>query len=146
MLASAPALVQAFPGIDIDAVVSRSPRDAPALITQKAQAGTLRHTVLIGLGTNGYLGTGTLDRVLAAVGPDRNVVFVNIYADRPWQGEVDGDLAAFVAAHPATTALADWHDAIAQRLDLLGPDHIHPGGQGGILYASCVAKALDRLD
>jgi peptidoglycan/LPS O-acetylase OafA/YrhL len=146
MLASAPALVQAFPGIDIDAVVSRSPRDAPALITQKAQAGTLRRTVLIGLGTNGYLGTGTLDRVLAAVGPDRDVVFVNIYADRPWQGEVDGDLAAFVAAHPATTALADWHDAIAQRLDLLGPDHIHPGGQGGILYASCVAKALDRLD
>ncbi|MGN6198386.1 acyltransferase family protein, partial [Humibacter sp.] len=32
MLASAPALLRAFPGISIDAVVSRSPRDAPALL------------------------------------------------------------------------------------------------------------------
>ncbi|QDZ14797.1 acyltransferase family protein [Humibacter ginsenosidimutans] len=145
MLASAPALVQAFPGIDIDAVVSRSPRDAPGILAQKAKAGTLRSTVIIGLGTNGYLGTGTLDRDLAAVGPDRRIVFVNIYADRPWLGEVDDDLAAFVTAHPNTTALADWHDAIASHVNLLGPDHIHPGGEGGVLYASCVASALDRL-
>ncbi|HWD61904.1 MAG TPA: acyltransferase family protein [Humibacter sp.] len=146
MLASAPALLKAFPGIDIDAVVSRSPRDAPALITQKAAAGKLRPVVLIGLGTNGYLGTGTLDRVLQAAGPDRTIVFVNIYADKPWLGEVDGDLAAFVAAHPGRTALADWHDAIAQHQDLLGPDHIHPDSAGGQIYASCVAEALDRLD
>jgi peptidoglycan/LPS O-acetylase OafA/YrhL len=144
MLASAPALLAAFPGIDIDAVVSRSPRDAPELLAQKAAAGALRNTVVIGLGTNGYLGTGTLDRDLAAVGPDRHIVFVNIFADRPWLDEVDGDLAAFVAAHPQT-ALADWHDAIAARPDLLGPDGIHPGSQGGVLYADCVASALDRL-
>ena len=81
---------------------------------------------------------------LAAVGPDRHIVFVNIFADRPWLDEVDGDLAAFVAAHPQT-ALADWHDAIAARPDLLGPDGIHPGSQGGVLYADCVASALDRL-
>jgi hypothetical protein len=106
----------------------------------------LRPVVLIGLGTNGYLGTGTLDRVLQAAGPDRTIVFVNIYADKPWLGEVDGDLAAFVAAHPGRTALADWHDAIAQHQDLLGPDHIHPDSAGGQIYASCVAEALDRLD
>jgi peptidoglycan/LPS O-acetylase OafA/YrhL len=144
MLASAPALLQAFPGIDIDAVVSRSPRDAPALLEQKAAAGTLRSTVLIGLGTNGYLGTGTLDGVLEALG-GRRVVFVNIYADRPWLGEVNGDLAAFVASHPHT-ALADWHDAIAAHTDLLAPDGIHPGSQGGLLYADCVAAALARLN
>jgi peptidoglycan/LPS O-acetylase OafA/YrhL len=145
MLASAPALVKSFPGIDIDAEVSRSPRDAPDILAQKAAAGTLRGTVIIGLGTNGYLGTGTLDRDLAAVGPHRRIVFVNIYAARPWLNEVDDDLAAFVRAHPHTTALADWHDAIAHRLDLLGPDRIHPGGEGGLLYATCVAAALDRV-
>jgi peptidoglycan/LPS O-acetylase OafA/YrhL len=144
MLASAPALLQAFPGIDIDAVVSRSPRDAPALLQQKAAAGALRGTVLIGLGTNGYLGTGTLDGVLQAVG-GRRVVFVNIYADRQWLGEVNGDLAAFVASHPHM-ALADWHDAIAAHTDLLAPDGIHPGAQGGLLYADCVAAALARLN
>jgi peptidoglycan/LPS O-acetylase OafA/YrhL len=143
MLASAPALLRAFPGIDIDAVVSRSPRDAPALLQQKAVAGTLRGTVIVGLGTNGYLGTGTLDGVLQAVA-GRRLVFVNIYADRPWLGEVNGDLAAFVAAHPRM-ALADWHDTIAAHADLLAPDGIHPGAQGGALYADCVGAALARL-
>ena len=145
MLASAPALLRAFPGISIDAVVSRSPRDAPALLQQKAADGTLRHTVIIGLGTNGYLGTGTLDRDLQAVGPDRRIVFVNIYADRPWLGEVNGDLGAFVASHPQTTTLADWHDAIAAHPELLSPDGIHPGSQGGILYAESVAAALNSF-
>jgi peptidoglycan/LPS O-acetylase OafA/YrhL len=144
MLASAPALLRAFPGIAIDAVVSRSPRDAPALLQEKAADGTLRHTVIVGLGTNGYLGTGTLDRDLQAVGPGRRIVFVNIYADRPWLGEVNGDLGAFVASHQQT-ALADWHDAIAAHPGLLSPDGIHPGSEGGVLYAECVAAALDRF-
>ena len=55
-------------------------------------------------------------------------------------------LGRFVAAHPGRTALADWHDAIAPHLDLLAPDHIHPGSAGGRIYASCVATALGRLD
>jgi hypothetical protein len=144
MLAAAPALEQAFPGIAIDAVVSRSPRDAPALLTAQAQAGTLRQIVVIGLGTNGYLGTGTLAADRAAVGPNRDLVFVNIYANEPWQPEVDTDLAAFVQTSPPA-ALADWHDAIAANLNLLGPDQIHPGPAGGELYAACVAQAVTKL-
>jgi len=145
MLAAAPALQEQLPGIRIDAVVSRQPRMAPSLLAGYAQRGELRPIVLVGLGTNGYLGTGTLAGIRAAVGPSTKLVFVNIYADREWLGEVNGDLAAFVKTDP-NSALVDWHAAIAPHLDLLASDHIHPGAAGGRLYAGCVARVVDAME
>ncbi|HWU47135.1 MAG TPA: acyltransferase family protein [Humibacter sp.] len=142
MLAAAPALQAQFPGIRIDAVVSRQPREAPRLLAGYAARAELRPIVVIGLGTNGYLGTGTLDAIRSAAGPSTRLVFVNIYADRQWLGEVNGDLAGFVKTDPRS-ALVDWHRAIAPHLDLLASDHIHPGGRGARLYAACLARVID---
>jgi Predicted acyltransferases len=144
MLAAAPALQAQFPGIRIDAAVSRQPTEAARILAQYAARRDLRPIVLVGIGTNGYLGSGTLDRIRSAVGPSTRLVFVNIYADRQWLGEVNGDLAAFVK-RDRHSALVDWHDAIAPHLGLLAPDHIHPGATGGRLYAGCVARTLTSV-
>ena len=144
MLASAPELEAEFPGIAINAVVSRQAREAPGIIQSLAAQGQLRQTLVIGLGTNGFLGTGTLQAIRTAAGPSRNIVFVNIFANREWQAEVDTDLASYVSSDPHA-ALADWHDAIAAHTDLLAPDQIHPGSAGGAIYANCVALALAKF-
>jgi lysophospholipase L1-like esterase len=146
MLASAPELQTLLGGIAIDAQISRQPSAAPELLERLAQAGQLRSTVVLGLGTNGYWGTGTLERVLDVIGPSRKLVLVTAYAPRPWVQSVNTYDAQIAAAHPDQVALADWATAIDAQTSLLGPDRIHPDPAGGTLYAKTVADALTKLN
>jgi peptidoglycan/LPS O-acetylase OafA/YrhL len=145
MLASAGALPSTFPGISINAVVSRQPRSAPDLLSALARAGQLRRVVVLGLGTNGYWGAGTLERVVAAIGPDRILVLVSVYAPRQWTQSVNDYSARIAAAHPRQVALAPWAALIAKQPGLLGPDGIHPGPRGGAVYAQAVEDGLAAL-
>ncbi len=145
MLASAPSLQEAFPGIRIDAVVSRQMRAAPAIVQAAKDSGSLRRVVLIGLGTNGSIAESTLDQLQQIAGPDHQFVFVTVQAPRGWTDGVNADLDAFAGAHQKTVALAEWKSAITPHLDLLAEDHIHPGDRGGHIYATAVVDALHRL-
>lgn len=145
MLASAPSLQDAFPGIRIDAVVSRQMRAAPAILQAAKDAGNLRKVVLVGLGTNGFISESTLDEMQQIAGPDHQFVFVTVQAPRGWTDGVNAELDAFAGAHQKTVALAEWKSAIAAHLDLLAEDHIHPGSRGGQIYAQAVDDALHRL-
>jgi len=143
MLASAQGLLHRFPGIDIDAVVGRQAWSMPAVLRADARHGRLRPIVLVGMGTNGYLGDDTLAELRRIVGPKRTLLLVNVYADRAWAGPDDHALATFVA-HDPHARLVDWRGAICHHLGDLGPDHIHPGPAGGRLYAATVAATLKR--
>jgi len=145
MLASAPGLLERFPGIDVDASVSRSMWAAPGILQQLADAGRLRPYVVVALGTNGPVDAGSLEEVARITGPDRTLVLVNAYAPRDWIPGVNADLAAFVRSHPGTV-LADWSGAIAPRTDLLAGDHVHPGAEGGRVFADTVAAAVERAE
>ncbi|MFH8252119.1 acyltransferase family protein [Microbacterium sp. B2969] len=145
MLASAPALLERYPGIQIDAAVSRSTWAGPGILQALADSGQLRAYVVIGLGTNGPVDEGSLERMAQIAGPDRHIVLVNAFAPRDWIAGVNADLTAFAAAHPGT-AVADWSGAIAGRTGLLAGDHIHPGEPGGRVYADAVAQAVADLE
>lgn len=145
MLAAVPELQTVLPGITINAEVSRQPRSAPQLLEQLEQAGQLRQVVVLGLGTNGYWGTGTLERVLDVIGPDRKLVLVTAFAPQPWVESVNTYDTQIAAAHPAQVVVADWATAISAQPTLLGPDHIHPAAAGGTLYAQTISHALARL-
>ena len=145
MLASAPSLQEAFPGIRIDAVVSRQMRAAPAILQAAKDAGSLRRVVVIGLGTNGSIAESTLDQLQQIAGTDHQIVFVTVQAPRGWTDGVNGELEAFAGAHQKTVALAEWKSAIAPHLELLADDRIHPGYRGGHIYARAVDDALHRL-
>ena len=144
MLASAPELQARFPGIAIDATVSRGMGTAPDILTAQVAAGTLRPVVVVGLGTNGPIRWSQLDEIRAAIGPDRELVLVDAFADRDWTAGVNDILADYAARH-RRVELADWHDAIAPHTDVLAGDNIHPGPTGGRIYAGTVRDALERL-
>jgi len=144
MLASAPALLHRFPGIAIDAVVSRQATSGPGIVAALRHAHQLRPVVLVGLGTNGVLGDGTLAAIRRAAGPDHELVFVNVFEQRPWEAGVNAQLARYVA-HDPHSRVVDWHSAIAGHLAELDSDGIHPGAAGADRYAATVAATLDRL-
>ncbi|MFC6356896.1 acyltransferase family protein [Luethyella okanaganae] len=144
MLASAPELQAAFPGIAIDASVSRGLYAAPDILSALDQAGALRTVVVLGLGTNGPIEQDSLDRVLDIVGPDRSIVLVNAFADRDWTVGVN-EMLADCSARNRNVELANWHDAIATHTDVLADDNIHPGPTGAQIYADSIMAALRRL-
>src|SRR5690606_8893615 len=138
-------LQQAFPGISVDAVVSRQMRTAPELIGAQVDAGTLRDTVVLGLGTNGSIDEQVLDTVHELIGPERHLVLVNVQAPRGWTEGVNATLGSYAQRH-RNVELANWHDAIAPQLSLLAGDRIHAGGaDAGAVYVGALTAALQRL-
>lgn len=145
MLAAAPALLEALPGIRVDAAVSRSSWAGPGILDQLAGSGQLGRYVVIALGTNGSISLEAFERMAATAGPDRTLVLVNAYAPRDWIPGVNSDIVAFAATHPGTV-IADWSTAIGGNLDYLAGDRVHPGPSGGRVYAETVAGALRQAE
>ncbi|MFP7835114.1 acyltransferase family protein [Marisediminicola sp. LYQ134] len=144
MLASAPELQAAFPGIAIDAAVSRQLSAAPAIIDEMVDADTLRPIVVLGLGTNGPIDDATLDELRDRVGPSHRIVVVSVYAPRGWTDGVNATLDSFAREY-RDVELSDWRTAIASQTSLLSSDQVHPGAAGGEVYADELRAALQRL-
>jgi hypothetical protein len=145
MLAAAPELQAAFPGISIDAKVSRQMYAAPGILQEWAAAGTLRPVIVIGLGTNGPISPDTLAALQQIAGPERQIVFVNVQAPRDWTAGVNAELWSFANSRFRTMAVADWQHAIAGHFDLLAEDDIHPGAAGGKIYVAAIVAALHAI-
>lgn len=144
MLASAPSLLTAFPGIAVDAEVSRSIWAGPGILERLADADALRPNVVVALGTNGEVDRGVLEQMAQIVGPDRTLVLVNAHAPRDWIPGVNADLADFAATAP-NVWLADWDAAISSHEDLLADDGIHPGDAGGEVYADMLEQTFVQV-
>lgn len=144
MLAAAPQLQAQFPGIAIDAAVSRQMWHATDIVAALASSGDLRDFVVLGLGTNGSIDPQTLHDVRALIGPERALVLVNPQAPKPWIPAVSDHLIAFASDY-RNVVLADWRTAIAPQLDVLARDQVHPGPIGARIYTSTIASALQYL-
>jgi hypothetical protein len=142
MLAAAPELQAALPGIYIDAAVSRQMNAGVAEVRMIAAAGGLRRVVLVGLGTNGAVTASQINRLRAVVGPDRWLVLVNTYASRPWEQEVNAAIAKAARLDPRVL-MVNWFSAIENHTNLLGLDQVRPRPPGGSLYARVVRAVVE---
>lgn len=142
-LAAAPGLVAELPGVGVDAAVGRQLAEAPAIVTALREAGRLRPYLVVALGTNGDISSRDLSAIVAAMGEGHRLVLVTAHGDRPWMPEVNRKLQAFVTAHP-WVGLARWDQTAAQVTDFAS-DGIHPGEQGGGVFARLVVETLRTL-
>ncbi|GAA1404293.1 acyltransferase family protein [Oerskovia paurometabola] len=142
-LASAPALTTSLPGVLIDGAVARQMKDAVGLVDAVRAAGNLRPYVVLSLGTNSTVDAAMMDRVLAAIGPDHTVVLVTGYADRSWVPVTNAELVG-ASQRWGNVVVADWSGAVGAQPALLGPDGVHPTGEGASLYAGVVAGGLTQ--
>jgi len=141
MLASAPQLQSALPGISIDAKVSRQVTVGLSIVQQLAASGDLRRVVVFALGTNGTFTPGEMHQLLTAIGPHRKLVLVNSYEARPWEAG-NNQLIAAAAHRHRNVVLANWFATIEHRTDLLYSDEVHPLPPGARLYAHTVKAAV----
>jgi peptidoglycan/LPS O-acetylase OafA/YrhL len=144
MLASTVALQTKFPGIAIDAEVSRSLRDNGFDVIDALKAsGQLRPIVVVALGTNGYYGTGSLDMLVDQL-KGHTIILVTAHADREWIAPNNNDARAIASTHK-NIALAEWDQAISSHPELLSSDGIHPFGDGDTIYADSIDTAIRHL-
>lgn len=143
MSAGAAALQSVLPGIYIDAKPDREMPAGVRIVRRLAHTGKLRPVVVVGLGTNYIVTTAQLRQLMRLLGPSRRLVLINTYVPDEWSKQVNATMAAFVRRHPSVV-LADWHDTIKDRTDLLWPDHVHPRIAGTKVYARMVYRAVQR--
>ena len=144
MLAAAPTLQTEFPGIYVDAQVSRSIYVAPAMVQALLDSGQLRPVLVLALGTNGPIDFGVLDQIRDIIGPKRQMVVVNVQAPRYWTDGVNTTLSAFALDY-RNVEMANWHDTIQPSLNLLAGDQIHFGSAGAVIFSATIRDALQRL-
>ena len=142
-LASAEAITRLLPEAAIDAEVSRSMLVAPGIIQTLAAKGRLRDVVVLSLATNTTLKDSQVADVMAAVGPDRQVVFVNAYGNRSWIKGTNRVLDRAAKDYPNAT-VADWRSAIAEHGEGLAADGVHPNQTGARVYAKVLVAACER--
>jgi hypothetical protein len=144
MLASSLSLQQAFPGIYVDAVVSRHMYEGLSVLRQLAGDGELRPVVIVGLGTNGGVTADQVRQLMRIAGSKRTVILVNTFVPLSYEQPANGVLAATASAYP-NVVLADWNKAISHRTSLLWPDDIHPHYPAGTkVYAAMIKAAVAR--
>jgi hypothetical protein len=141
MLGASSALRRDIPSIDVDAVVSRQWDRGIEVVTADRDAGRLRPTLVVHLGTNGTVAAAEFDAMMRAAAGARRIVVVTLHVPRPWEAQDNAVLRAGVARWPQAV-LADWSTASAGHPEWFASDGYHLGPAGARAYADLVAAAV----
>ena len=141
MLAVSVPLQQGFPGIYVNAVVSRNTDKGLSVLQRLAASGRLRPVVIVGLGTNGGTTTQQVQQLMAIVGAKREAILVNTLVPLPYEQGTNSVLADAVRTYP-NVVLANWNEVISGHVSMLRPDGIHPLASGAKVYVAMIKKAV----
>lgn len=143
MVAIQPALEAQFPGIFVNADVSRSFNVGLGIAQSMLNDHTLREYVVVGLSTNAQITAGGLDQLLSICGPGRVLVLINGHGNRSWIPPTNTAIAQFVDNHSDQVILVDWNAVASANEVNLYPDDIHPKpGEGEQMYVSALNNAI----
>ncbi|WP_243198210.1 acyltransferase family protein [Weissella diestrammenae] len=141
LLNAAPNLQQVLPKMVVNAEVGRQTQSVIDLLIGMGHDKTLADNVLIAVGTNGVVKPDMINAVMTAVGPNRQIYWVNAYADRPWVATNDANLAD-AAKRYRNLHIIDWHTAVSGHTDWLGPDAVHPNPDGSLAYTKLILQMI----
>lgn len=107
MVGASTALEAEIPSLSVDAKISRQIADAGYVLQQYKSAGILPSTVVIGLASNGTFTDAQFEQMMRVLG-HRHAIFLNAFMPRPWESEVNRQLASNVKKY-RNARLLDWH-------------------------------------
>jgi len=129
-------------GITVDALIGRQMNEAADVVRSLDAQGLLGHVVLLHLGNNGPFTEAQIEDVLATIGPDRQVMLVNVMVPRRWEGDVNNALEAAVARHPNNTRLVDWWSLVTSESGLTREDGYHLTAAGAERFTDLVVGQI----
>lgn len=142
MADAASSIQKLMPNAYVDAKVGRQGSATPAVIKQLKADSNLNKIVVLNLGTNGAMSQQTIDRILAAIGPHRQVYWLTAHVPtKPWQQTVNNEIAATAKQH-SNVHLVDWYTVSERHSNWFAADNVHMGEQGNTSYARLIAKSI----
>ena len=145
-LGSSAALSEAFPGVYVDAEVSRSALAAGPIIDSLNAQGLLREYVVISLATNSAVTDDQIDALVAQIGPERKLILVTAFgpARTTWIPP-SNDTIWRAATRYRNVFAADWANPISRHPEDLAGDFVHPAtDQGHQIYVEAIRSALNE--
>ncbi|GAA4884738.1 acyltransferase family protein [Serinicoccus chungangensis] len=144
VVTSADGLSFRFPDIAFAAESNRQWGEATQRVDEALAAGTVRDNVVLHLGTNAGVDEEALRAVLDTLGPERNVVVMDLYVQASFTESSNETIREVVEDYPHTV-VGEWNATISQQPETLQSDNVHPDIDGMHVYAEVVAHAFDEL-
>lgn len=132
--------LRGLPGARVDAQVGRQGRDALRIVRTLRASDRLPATVLIHLGTNGYLPESLFRKLLVELADRERVILVNVSASRRWVADNNGMLTELSRLQP-NILLVDWAALADGHPDYFVADGIHLSGKGIRAYVGAIRHA-----
>lgn len=141
MVEVGPELKKLYPDIIVDAKIGRQMYQAPQVIKNLEDQGSMGKTVIIELGANGAFTEKQFMDILNLLGNDRRIIIINTRVPKPWESVVNQILAQAAADNP-NLELVNWYSASSGHNEYFYGDGVHLQNAGVKAYVSLVAKAV----
>lgn len=140
MLGAKHYFLRGLPGAWIDAQVGRQGRDALRIVRRLRAQDRLPSTVLIHLGTNGYLPESLFRALVTELADRERVILVNVQASRRWIADNNSLLAELGRSQP-NVVLVDWATLSEAHPEYFVADGIHLSAAGIRAYVGAIRQA-----
>lgn len=137
-----PNFQEAFPYGAIDAAVNRQLYVGQEVYQAYADQNIVGNVVVFALGTNGVATDDQLDGLIAAVGSDKHIWFVNTRSPQSWMAETN-DALARAADRYDNVELIDWYGLSAPHGDWFDGDGTHLSEAGAQAYIDMIRGAIE---
>lgn len=142
MADAAGSIQRLMPNAYVDAQVGRQGSATPAVIEQLKKQGHLNNIVVLNLGTNGAMSQETINKILAEIGPNRQVYWLTAHVPtKPWQQTVNREIEEAAKSHH-NVHLVDWYAVSEKHSEWFASDNVHMGERGNVSYARLIAKSI----
>ena len=115
-------ILEAMPEIYISSYQNRQVYDGSYVANELKEAGNLRDVVVVELGTNGPFDEETGQEMIDAIGKERRIYWINIYAsNRDYESDVN-DTIKKLAEKNSNVTIIDWNAEVTKH-----PEYVHDG-------------------
>ncbi|NCZ66895.1 MAG: acyltransferase [Actinobacteria bacterium] len=132
-------------GATVDAMKSRSVRQALEIVNYLKSVRRLGSIVVIHLGTNSTTSTETLDEIMASLADTPLVLFLTVHVPSEPRQSINNRLINALPQRYGNVKVLDWFSIAGQYPEYLYSDKTHLRPAGARFYADLIMQSVGRL-